>query len=71
MLDFSGAEREVVLDKWVISTISQGYKLEFQLLPPPQFMRSNVPANQQGRASLFQARNQLLAWRVIKAVPLN
>lgn len=65
LLQFSGAWREEVQDKWVVSSVSLGYKIEFLELPPARFLRSRVPKDPVKREPLLLALDRLLSQGVI------
>lgn len=59
LLEFSDVWKEVNQDKWVISTVFQGYKMEFWGLSPSQFLRSNVPIDPVKKKYFLQAIDHL------------
>lgn len=66
-LQFSRVWQEQCQDRWVASSISLGYKLEFREFPSPRFLRSNVPRDPVKKSFL----DHFLSQRVISMVPLE
>ena len=60
--------KQITDDKWVLSTIANGYKLEFQSLPPFSGIRETV-VNANNQAILNLEIESLLQKAVIEPVP--
>ena len=58
-------------DKWVLSLVATGYKIEFREFPPPHFQESRIPSDPERRAALLTALDRLLNQGVIVEVPVQ
>lgn len=68
---FAEAWLDRIQDRWVLSTVSGGYKLELSEFPPPRFLTSNVPKDLGKRRSLALALDHLLSQGVIRELPVE
>ena len=67
---FAGFWQEITSDRWVLATISQGYKLEFTNTPPSDtILRATpIPANPEKRTTLEGEISSLLLKQAIQVV---
>ncbi|XP_063790602.1 uncharacterized protein LOC134945328 [Pseudophryne corroboree] len=58
------------VDPWAIEIVSQGYKLEFEEMPPHRYLKSALPASPLEREIVLAAIHKLYLQQVVVKVPL-